>query len=209
MILKLNCLIKKRKMPPGNTTIVMKKTEAVEGTAHAYRLAKIVEIQKEIETERDKRAVLNMKYRKGVRIINVVDYVSDLIVLGSTASSIAVMSTIVAAPVAVALQGLAVGAGVFSMIGRVINRKFSLKMEKHEKIKTLAVVKLNTISDYVSKALEDGYISDEEYSLILNELTKFNEMKEEIRSETKVSIDKEPGVRETMTESIKNVGEKT
>jgi len=34
-------------------------------------------------------------------------------------------------------------------------------------------------------------------------------MKEEIRSETKVSIDKEPGIRETMTESFKNVGDKS
>ena len=194
-------------MPPGNTTIVM-KTDAVEGTAHAYRLAKIVEIQKEIETERDKRAVLNTKYRKGVRIINVVDTISDLVALASGAATIAVLSTIIAAPIAVALQALAVGAGVFSVIGRVVNRKLTLKSEKHEKIKTLAVVKLNTISDYVSKALEDGYISDEEYSLIQNELGKFNEMKEEIRSETKVSIDEEPGIRETMTESFKNVGEK-
>src|SRR5688572_22565078 len=112
-------------MPPGNTTIVM-KTDAVEGTAHAYRLARITEIQKEIETEREKRAGLNIKYRKGVRIINVVDYVSDLIVLSSTASSIAVMSTIVAAPIALVLQGLAVGAGVFSVVGRVVNRKFTL-----------------------------------------------------------------------------------
>ena len=194
-------------MPPGNTTIIM-KTDAVEGTAHAYRLAKIVDIQKEIQTERDKRAVLNTKYRKGVRIINVVDTISDLVALASGAATIAVLSTIIAAPIAVALQGLAVGAGVFSVIGRVVNRKLTLKSEKHEKIKTLAVVKLNTISDYVSKALEDGYISDEEYSLIQNELTKFNEMKEEIRSETKVSIDEEPGIRETMTESFKNVGEK-
>ena len=128
--------------------------------------------------------------------------------LGSTASSIAVMSTIVAAPIALALQGLAVGAGVFSVVGRVVNRKFTLKAEKHEKIKTLAEAKLNTISDYVSKALEDGYISDEEYSLILNELGKFNEMKEEIRSKIKVSKDEEPGNRETMTESFKNVFEK-
>jgi len=195
-------------MPPGNTTIVM-KTEAVEGTAHAYRPAKIAEIQKDIETERDKRAVLNMKYRKGVRIINVVDYVSDLIVLGSTASSIAVMSTIVAAPIAVVLQGLAVGAGVFSVVGRVINRKFSLKMEKHEKIKTLAEARLNTISDYISKALEDGYISDEEYSLVLNELVKFNEMKEEIRNKIKVSKDEEVENREIMAESFKNVFEKS
>ena len=194
-------------MPPGNTTIVM-KTDAVEGTAHAYRLAKIVDIQKEIQTERDKRAVLNTKYRKGVRIINVVDTISDLVALASGAATITVLSTIVAAPIAVALQGLAVGAGVFSVIGRVVNRKLTLKSEKHRQIKTLAEAKLNTITDYVSKALEDGYISDDEYSLIQNELTKFNEMKEEIRSETKVSIDKEPGIRETMTESFKNVGEK-
>ena len=191
-------------MPPGNTSIVM-KTDADEGTAHAYRLAKIVEIQKEIEIEREKRAVLNMKYRKGVRIINVVDYVSDLIVLGSTASSIAVMSTIVAAPIALVLQGLAVGAGVFSVVGRVINRKFALKVEKHGKIKTLAEVKLNMISDYISKALEDGYISDEEYSLVLNELVKFNEMKEEIRNKIKVSKDEEVENREIMAESLKNV----
>jgi len=194
-------------MPPGNTTIIM-KTDAVEGTAHAYRLAKIVEIQKEIETERDKRAVLNTKYRKGVRIINVVDTISDLVALASGAATITVLSTIIAAPIAVALQALAVGAGVFSVIGRVVNRKLTLKSEKHRQIKTLAEAKLNTITDYVSKALEDGYISDEEYSLIQNELMKFNEMKEEIRSETKVSIDKEPKIRETMTESFKNVGEK-
>src|SRR5678816_3763763 len=99
-------------MPPGNTTIIM-KTDAVEGTAHAYRLAKIVEIQKEIETERAKRADLNTKYRRGVRIINVVDTISDLVALASGAATIAVLSTILAAPIAVALQGLAVGAGMF------------------------------------------------------------------------------------------------
>ena len=118
-------------MPPGNSSIVM-KTDAVDGGAHVYRLAKIIEIQKEIERERDKRAGLNEKYRKGVRIINVVDGISDLVVLGSSASAIAVLSTIVAAPVAVALQAVAVGAGVFSTIGRVVNRKLTLKAEKHE-----------------------------------------------------------------------------
>jgi len=191
-------------MPPGNTTIVM-KTDAVEGKAHAYRLGKITEIQKDIETERDKRAVLNEKYRKGVRIINVVDGISALVALGSTASAIAVLSTIVAAPIAMALQAVAVGAGVFSAVGRVVNRKLTLKAEKHRQIKTLAEAKLNTISDYVSKALEDGYISDEEYSLILNELGKFNEMKEEIRSKIKVSKDEEVENREIMAESLKNV----
>ena len=109
---KLYCGIKN--MPQGNTTIVM-KTDVADRGAHVYRLAKISEIQKEIERERDKRAGLNKKYRKGVRFINVVDGISDLVVLGSSASAIAAMSTIVAAPIAVALQVLAVGACVFSV----------------------------------------------------------------------------------------------
>jgi len=50
---------------------------------------------------------------------------------------------------------------------------------------------LNTISDHISKALTDDQISDEEYSLILSELDKFNQMREEIRSKIRVGIDEE------------------
>jgi len=180
------------------------KTVAVDGGAQAYRLAKITEIQNELERERVKRASLNAKYRKGVRFINVVDGISALVVLGSTASAIAVLSTIVAAPIAMVLQGLGIGAGVLGVIGRIVGRKFTIKAEKHEKIKTLADTKLNTISEYISKALEDGGISDDEYCLILNELAKFNELKSEIRSELKASVDEEAENREAMTESFNN-----
>lgn len=66
-----------------------------------------------------------------------------------------------------------------------------MKAEKHEKIKTLADAKINTISDHISKALKDNTISHDEYSLILDELEKFNCMKEEIRSKIKVVIDEQ------------------
>ena len=190
-------------MPPGNSTVVM-KTVAADGGAQAYRLGKITEIQNELERERDKRASLNAKYRKGVRIINVVDYISVLVVLGANASAIAVLSTIVAVPIAMVLHGLGTGALVLGAIGRIVGRKFALKAEKHEKIKTLADTKLNTISDYISKALEDDGISDDEYCLILHEFEKYNEMKEEIRSEVKASVDEEAENREAMTESFNN-----
>ena len=58
--------------------------------------------------------------------------------------------------------------------------------KKHEKNKTLADAKLNTISDLISKALADDQISDEKDSLILSELDKFNQMKEEIRSKIEI-----------------------
>ena len=45
----------------------------------------------------------------------------------------------------------------------------------------------NTISSLISKALTDDSISDEEYSLILLELTR---MKEDLRIKSKTSLEK-------------------
>src|SRR6218665_3528322 len=82
--------------------------------------------------------------------------------------------------------GTAVGVGLLIIIGRQVSKKLVLKVAKHQNIKTLAEAKLYTISSLISKALVDDNISDEEYSLILNEFVKFNEMKEEIRSKSKL-----------------------
>ena len=66
----------------------------------------------------------------------------------------------------------------------------SLKIEKHEKITMLAVSSLNTISSLISKALSDGSIADEEYSLILLEFEKFTRVKEDLRIKSKTSLAK-------------------
>ena len=87
--------------------------------------------------------------------------------LGSTitldAAGIGFLTTIIAAPVVIACEGIALGAGLLSVIGGQVNQKIILKAEKHVKIKVLADSKLNTINDYISKALIDGDISDKEY----------------------------------------------
>ena len=162
----------------------------VEGSAHIYRLQKISEIQKEIEHERDKRAALSKRYHRSVKIVDAIDnvFVVTTMVLG--VSGIGILSTIIAAPIAIAMEGASLGVGLLSIIvGSQVNKKLIQKAEKHEKIKTLADAKLNTISDHISKALKDDKVSDEEYSLILSEVDKFNNMKEEIRSKIKAGID--------------------
>ena len=68
--------------------------------------------------------------------------------------------------------------------------KMSLKIEKHEKIAMLAVSSLNTISSLISKALSDGFITDEEYSLILLEFETLTRMKEDLREKSKTSLEK-------------------
>lgn len=158
---------------------------------HAYRLQKISEIQKVIADERDKRMQLSKKYHRSVKIINTVDNVLVASTIGLGIAGIGILTTIIAAPIAIAMEAASLVTGAISIVGNQVNRKLELKAEKHEKIKTLADAKLNTISDHISKALQDDRISDEEYSLILSEVEKFNDMKEQIRSKIKIGIDEQ------------------
>ena len=76
------------------------------------------------------------------------------------------------------MEAAALGTGLLLIVGNQTNKKLSMKPEKLEKIKTLADARLNTISDHISKALIDNHIPDEEFTLILCELSKFYQMKE-------------------------------
>ena len=71
---------------------------------------------------------------------------------------------IVASP---ALAGVAAVFGLLSAGFTVVSNRLERKVTKHEKIYTLAVAKINSVSELVSKALEDKRISDSEFSIIL------------------------------------------
>jgi hypothetical protein len=195
-------------LPPALPSAPNGEIHIIEGTAHTYRLRKISEIQQEIEREREKRAMLSKKYHRGVKVIAAVDDSLVVATMGLGVAGIGVLSTIIAAPIAIAMEASALAAGLLSLVGGQVNKKLVMKAEKHEKIKTLAEAKLNTISDHVSRALKDDMVSDEEYSLILDELEKFNTMKEEIRSKIKIGIDeqtKQSLINQGREETIKSV----
>ena len=52
----------------------------------------------------------------------------------------------------------------------------------------MAETKLNTIKDLISKDLSDGQISESEFKLILDELEKYNNLKDDIHSKHKTQI---------------------
>ena len=93
----------------------------------------------------------------------------------------------IAAPAVLAI-GVALFMGFLSIIGKYSVKKSTSKTEKHEKIKTIASAKLDTIASHVSKALSDNKVTDEEFQLILEELEKYKVMKEEVRSKTKKKV---------------------
>ena len=89
--------------------------------------------------------------------------------------------SIIVAPIVLALEIGSLACGAFGLVGKLISRKFEIKSKKHNEIRLLAEAKLNTISSYISAAVADGNIDDVEYKLILDELTKFGDMKNNIQ----------------------------
>ena len=75
-------------------------------------------------------------------------------------------------------------------------------------MKVLAVSLLNTISSFISKALSDDSISDEEYSLILLEFKTFTRMKEDLREKSTMSLEKTGHIETEGNELLrrKNIG---
>ena len=167
-----------------------------------YRLQKINEIQRALEDEREKRQNLSKKYHRVVKIISNVGSALVAASMGLGVAGVGLLSTIVAAPIVIAMEATALGTGLLGIIGGQVNKRLMRKAEKHEKIKVLAEAKLNTISDLISKALTDNKVCDEEYALILSELTKYHQMKEEVRSKTKKVIDEE--MRESLIHQGRN-----
>ena len=163
----------------------------IDDQGQGYRLQKINEIQTFLEKEVVNREAISKKYFRAARIVDNVDTVLIAITLGGGAGGIGLLSTVVAAPVVIAIEGVALFTGLLNIIGKYRVKKSTSKAEKHEKIKTIASTKLNTIASHISKALSDNKVTDEEFQLILEELEKYKVMKEEVRSKTKKEMSTE------------------
>ena len=153
-----------------------------------HRLQHLAEVRFRLEKERDFRASLCKKYRRGVNVIDGIDTALSVTSVGLAASGIGLLATIIAAPVALGLQAGAIGCGLLGASGKFIAQKLQAKARKHDQIRVLAESKLNSIADRISVALNDDQISEEEFRLILSEVDKYNQMKDEIRGRQKQDV---------------------
>ena len=139
---------------------------------HSYRLKIIREIQAFLEEEINKRGSFGKKYFRVSKVVNMVDNGLIVVTVGAAAAGTGLLATGVGLPVALALEISGIVTGFISLVGNMVSKKATTKAEKHLKIKTLAVAKLDTIASHVSKALTDDFISDEEFKLIMEEMNK-------------------------------------
>ena len=170
----------------------------IEDQGQGNRLQKLNEIQTFLEKEVATREALSKKYFRAARIVDNVDMVLIAITFGGGAGGIGLLSTVIAAPAVIAIEGVAPFTGLLSIIGKYSVKRSTSKAEKHERIKMIASTKLDTISSHISKALSDNKVVDEEFKPILEELEKYKAMKEEVRTKTKKKITTE--TEETLIE---------
>ena len=146
-----------------------------------YRLQKISEIERTLINERDMRKSLYKKYKRSINITDGVD-------TGLISASVILAGVGITVPIMLPLEIAAVVCGGLGMCVKLIRRKLMTKTQKHSNVQTIAESKLNSIKDIVSKALQDGEISEGEFKMVLNEMEKYSELKQEIKTTKNIEI---------------------
>ena len=90
----------------------------IDNQGQGYRLQKKDEIQAFLETEVVTREALSKRYFRAARMVDDVDTVLIAITLGSAAGGIGLLSTVVAAPVVIVIEEVALFTGFLSVIGK-------------------------------------------------------------------------------------------
>ena len=157
----------------------------------SFRLQQCTDILKTLKSELNHYETVLKKYNrsKGVLInaSSTCGILSCILAAGGLGTSLSGVGIVAAIPLGVT-SGILV---CTSIACEQISKNLDKKATKHQSTITLAKSKINTIEDLVSKALNDNKISDEEFSLIIEELKKFEKLKAEIRLKAQKNLNGE------------------
>ena len=76
------------------------------------------------------------------------------------------------------LEIAAIVCGCLGACVKMVRPKSMSKALKHYEIKTIGESKLNSVKNLISKALNDGQISEQEFQMVLCELDRYNDLKD-------------------------------
>ena len=149
-----------------------------------FWLSEIIGIDNYFFQEINQRKSCSKKLNKYV--VTTFDYIDNILIILSATSrrvSIILFTSIIGVPVGIASASLTL---IFSLTTAIVKKVLNItrnKKKKHDKILMLAKSKLNSIETLIFQALIDLDISHKEFIKILREKDKYEQMKENLRSE--------------------------
>ena len=102
--------------------------------------------------------------------------------------SIAAFASAIGLPVGIALSGTSLLLSLATVITQKSFKTFTVKQEKHDSIKLLAQIKLRSIVNIISQAIQDGEFSPNEFHKLLQEVEEYRKLKADIRNQAKAKI---------------------
>ena len=147
-----------------------------------YRLTKLSEIEAYFLNEIEVREQIAKKMKRFNTITGIVDtgLITSTVITGGI--SIAAFDSVVGLPVGIALSGTSLLISLATAITRKSFTVFTVKQEKHDTIKLLAQTKLDSISNIISQAMQDGEIFPTEFHKVLQEVEKYRKFQADIRN---------------------------
>ena len=146
-----------------------------------FRLSRCCEVLASLERGVAHYDKVRKKYNRARNIFTQVGAGTGFLSVVFSAGGLGTSLTGVGLPIGISLGALGGIFGIASIGFGLSLKRLSSKVSKHEQTAALAKAKTNTIRGLVSKALIDNEISDKEFSLIIAEMDKFNDLKREIR----------------------------
>ena len=148
---------------------------------NAFRLQQSCRVLENLEKEEKHYASVRKKYKRCYNLLSRISTATGTLSFCLSGSGVGTAFSGVGLPLAASLGGLGLVCGVVSVITGEAGKKVSRKVTKHEKTVSVCESKINSLKDRISKALADDRISDEEFENILAEMSKYHELKKDIR----------------------------
>lgn len=101
------------------------------------------------------------------------------------------------------LSAVTSSVSIVSMICPALAKKMQTKSKKHSAIQNLAEEKLNTVYCHISKALNDDFISEQEFQQVYDDIESYRREKENIISQHKKTSDLMQTLTEHYEEQVK------
>ena len=148
----------------------------------SYRLNKLSEIEAYFLSAIEVREQIAKKMKRFNTNTGIVDtgLITSTVITGGI--SIAAFASGVGLSVGIAFSGTSLLLSLATAITQKFFKIFTVKPEKHDAIKLLAQSKLDSITNIISQAMQDGDISPTEFQKVLQEVEKYRKLKADIRN---------------------------
>ena len=153
-----------------------------------YRLTKLSEIEAYFLNEIEVREQIAKKMKRFNTITGIVDTGLITSTVITEGISIAAFARSVGLPVGIALSGTSLLLSLATAITQKSYKIFTVKQEKRDAIKLLAQNNLDSTTNIISQAMQDGDISPTEFHKVLQEVEKYLKLKANIRNQAKAKV---------------------